>query len=307
MIKYASNAFLATKITFINEIANVCEETGADREVARGDGPRPADRAAFPPRGHRLRRLVLPEGRRRAQAARRELGLPLPAPERGDRGERAAEAARGREARQKHLGALRGKTVALLGLAFKPDTNDMREAASLVLAARLLAEGPTCGAGTRWPSTRREAVDGVELCESLGDALADADAAVIVTEWPELEPPFAREFAPRCEPADRRRAQHSRSRRRRAAGFAYEASAARARSPGDPEQGGARRRAQVMEALILAGGKAERLGDAARGRPKPLVEVGGRALAAHQVVRLAAAGVDRVVVACARGQEEASP
>jgi NDP-sugar pyrophosphorylase family protein len=59
-----------------------------------------------------------------------------------------------------------------------------------------------------------------------------------------------------------------------------------------------------MEALILAGGKAERLGDAARGRPKPLVEVGGRALAAYQVARLAAAGVERVVVACARGQEE---
>jgi NDP-sugar pyrophosphorylase family protein len=59
-----------------------------------------------------------------------------------------------------------------------------------------------------------------------------------------------------------------------------------------------------MEALILAGGKAERLGDAARGRPKPLVHVGGRALAAYQVARLAAAGVARVVVACARGQEE---
>jgi NDP-sugar pyrophosphorylase family protein len=59
-----------------------------------------------------------------------------------------------------------------------------------------------------------------------------------------------------------------------------------------------------MEALILAGGKAERLGDAAGGRPKPLVHVGGRALAAYQVARLAAAGVSRVVVACARGQEE---
>ena len=59
-----------------------------------------------------------------------------------------------------------------------------------------------------------------------------------------------------------------------------------------------------MEALILAGGKAERLGDAARGRPKPLVEVGGRALAAYQVARLVASGVDRVVVACAVGQEE---
>ena len=59
-----------------------------------------------------------------------------------------------------------------------------------------------------------------------------------------------------------------------------------------------------MEALILAGGKAERLGDAAQGRPKPLVHVGGRALAAYQVARLAEAGVSRIVVACVRGYEE---
>ena len=59
-----------------------------------------------------------------------------------------------------------------------------------------------------------------------------------------------------------------------------------------------------MEAIILAGGKAERLGDAAGGRPKALVEVGGRPLAAYQVAQLAAAGVDRVVVACAAGKGE---
>jgi len=85
----------------------------------------------------------------------------------------------------KHLGSLRGKRVALLGLAFKPGTDDMREAPSLVLASRLVAEGaevrgwdPVADAGELLPQ--------VELCDSFEEAVAGADAAVIVTEWPEL-------------------------------------------------------------------------------------------------------------------------
>jgi UDPglucose 6-dehydrogenase len=88
---------------------------------------------------------------------------------------------------EKHLGALRGRTVALLGLAFKPNTNDLREASSLVLASRLLAEGARVRA---WdPVALEEAraqLRGVELVESLDEAVKDADAAVIVTEWDEL-------------------------------------------------------------------------------------------------------------------------
>ena len=99
MVKLASNAFLATKISFINEIANVCEETGADViEVARGMGLDDRIGAKFLQAGHRLRRLVLPEGRRGAQTARRQLRLPLPAADRRDRGQRAAEAPRDRQA-----------------------------------------------------------------------------------------------------------------------------------------------------------------------------------------------------------------
>ena len=101
MVKLASNAFLATKISFINEIANVCEETGADVvEVARGMGLDNRIGPKFLQAGHRLRRVVLPEGRHGAEAARRQLGLPLPAAQLGDRGQRAAEAARDREARE---------------------------------------------------------------------------------------------------------------------------------------------------------------------------------------------------------------
>jgi hypothetical protein len=85
---------------------------------------------------------------------------------------------------QKHLGTLRGKTVALLGLAFKPNTDDMREAPSRVIAYRLLAEGAEVRA---WdPVARPDDLQGVELCDTVLDAVRDADAAVIVTEWPEL-------------------------------------------------------------------------------------------------------------------------
>jgi len=87
----------------------------------------------------------------------------------------------------KHLGPLRGKTVALLGLAFKPNTNDMRDAPSLILAPRLLAEGAVVrGWDPVALEEAQQALRGVELKETLLDALKDADAAVIVTEWDEL-------------------------------------------------------------------------------------------------------------------------
>jgi UDPglucose 6-dehydrogenase len=85
---------------------------------------------------------------------------------------------------QKHLGGLRGKKIALLGLAFKPNTDDMREAPSRVIAYRLLAEGATVRA---WDPVARPAdFTGIELSDTVLDAVRDADAAVIVTEWPEL-------------------------------------------------------------------------------------------------------------------------
>ena len=84
---------------------------------------------------------------------------------------------------QKHLGRLRGKTVALLGLAFKPNTDDTREAPSLVLASRLLAEGAEVRA---WDPIARPELQGVKIFDSPLEAVRGADAAVIVTEWPEL-------------------------------------------------------------------------------------------------------------------------
>jgi UDPglucose 6-dehydrogenase len=84
---------------------------------------------------------------------------------------------------ERHLGSLRGKTIALLGLAFKPNTDDMREAPSLVLAGRLHAEGATVRA---WDPIARPTGLGVEQVDTVEEALTGADAAVLVTEWPEL-------------------------------------------------------------------------------------------------------------------------
>src|SRR5438046_8020572 len=86
---------------------------------------------------------------------------------------------------QKHIGKLRGKKIALLGLAFKADTDDMREAPSIVLASRLLAEGAEVRA---WDPVARpsELLGNVTFCDTPLEAVTGADAAVIVTEWPQL-------------------------------------------------------------------------------------------------------------------------
>ena len=88
---------------------------------------------------------------------------------------------------KKHLGSLVGKQIALLGLAFKPNTDDMREASSVVLASRLQGEGARVKAyDPVAEDSARELITGAEMCESAIDVLAGADAAVIVTEWPEF-------------------------------------------------------------------------------------------------------------------------
>jgi UDPglucose 6-dehydrogenase len=187
MIKLAANAFLATKISFINEIANVCEETGADvLEVARGMGL--DDRigthflkpgigfggSCFPKDVSALKQLAGNSGYHfqlltavievNELQKRRVIGK-----------------------LQKHLGSLVGKTVALLGLAFKANTDDMREASSLVLAARLQADGARVRAYDPVAEAEaRKLMVGVEFAESALGALEGADACIVVTEWPEF-------------------------------------------------------------------------------------------------------------------------
>ena len=185
MIKMAANAALVTRISFINEIANVCEATGADvLTVAEGIG---LDRrigsaflrpgigyggSCFPKDSLALKQLAANSGYNfqllnavievNELQKRRVIGK-----------------------LERRLGPLRDKKVALLGLAFKPGTDDMREAPSLVLAGRLLAEGAEVRA---WDPVAdgRNHLHGVDIAGSALEALDGADAAVIVTEWPEL-------------------------------------------------------------------------------------------------------------------------
>jgi UDPglucose 6-dehydrogenase len=187
MIKLASNAFLATKISFINEIANVCEEVGADvGEVARGMGLDQRIGSSFLRAGIGYGGSCFPKD---------VSALKMLAGNTGYHFQLLTAVIEVNELQKRrvvgklraHLGSLLGKRVALLGLAFKPDTDDMREASSLVLAARLQGEGVEVVAYDPVASERAgQLLESVELAGSAMDALAGADAAVLVTEWSEF-------------------------------------------------------------------------------------------------------------------------
>jgi UDPglucose 6-dehydrogenase len=184
LVKLAANAFLSTRISFINEIANVCELVGADVvDVARGVGLDHRLGSHFLRAGIGFGGSCFPKD----VTALKQLA--------GNSGYQfmllhavwevnELQKRRVVQKLQKHLGSLRGKTIALLGLAFKPNTDDMREAPSRVIAYRLLSEGADVRA---WdPVAHPDDLAGIELADTVLDAVRNADAAVIVTEWPEL-------------------------------------------------------------------------------------------------------------------------
>jgi UDPglucose 6-dehydrogenase len=187
MIKLASNAFLATKISFINEIANVCEEVGADvGEVARGMGTDTRIGSSFLRAGIGYGGSCFPKD---------VSALKMLAGNTGYHFQLLTSVIEVNELQkrrvvgklEKHLGSLIGKRIALLGLAFKPDTDDMREASSLVLSARLQGEGAEVVAYDPVAVERAsEMLTSVEMADSAMAALAGADAAVLVTEWGEF-------------------------------------------------------------------------------------------------------------------------
>jgi len=189
MIKYASNAFLATKISFINEIATICEALGADvKEVAAGMGyDKRIGRhfldaglgwggSCFPKDVKALAHMAHEKGRH-PQLLRAVMDI-------------NADQRRDVIAKLKGiLGELRGKTVGLLGLAFKPNTDDMREAPSIELAQMLLSKGvqvkgydPVAKA-----QASRMMPASVVLADSAYECAAGADAVIIVTEWNEFK------------------------------------------------------------------------------------------------------------------------
>ncbi len=187
MIKLASNAFLATKISFINEIANVSEELGADvNEVARGMGLDDRIGSKFLKAGLGFGGSCFPKD---VSALKQLAGNSGYAFQLLNSVIEVNEMQKRRAVRklQKHLGSLVGKEVALLGVSFKPDTDDVREATSIVLAARLQGEGAHVRVYD--PVALDNAEDllgGAQVCGSALEALDGADAAVLVTEWPEF-------------------------------------------------------------------------------------------------------------------------
>ena len=187
MIKLASNAFLATKISFINEIANVCEEVGADvGQVAQGMGLDERIGSSFLRAGIGYGGSCFPKDVSALKMLAGNTGyhfqLLTAVIEVNELQKRRVVGKL-----EKHLGSLIGKRVALLGLAFKPDTDDMREASSLVLAARLQGEGAEVVAYDPVASERAAGLLGsVEMAPSAMEALDGADAAVLVTEWSEF-------------------------------------------------------------------------------------------------------------------------
>jgi UDPglucose 6-dehydrogenase len=187
MIKLAANAFLATKISFINEIANVCEETGANvLDVAQGVG---LDDRIGP------RFLQAGVGYGGSCFTKDVSALKLLAANSGYHFQLLGAVIEVNELQkrrvvaklQRHLGELAGKRIGVLGLAFKPNTDDMRGASSLVLAARLEAEGALVRAYDPVAEDEaRKIMPQLDYANSTLEVVADADAVVLVTEWPEF-------------------------------------------------------------------------------------------------------------------------
>jgi UDPglucose 6-dehydrogenase len=195
MTKYAANAMLATRISFMNEIANLCERVGADVDNVRkgiGSDARIGPAFLFPGPGYGG--SCFPKDVKALVRTAKECDMPL----------RVLASVEEANDIQKHrlfdklkgvLGDLRGRRIAVWGLAFKPNTDDMREAPSLVLIDELLKAGAEVVAHdpVAMHEAQRRIGDRVAYAESSYGALPEADALVIVTDWNEYRhPDFAR-------------------------------------------------------------------------------------------------------------------
>jgi len=187
LIKYATNSFLATKITFINQIADLCEKAGANvQDVARGIGLDGRIGPKFLHPGPGYGGSCFPKDTLALVRTAQELGAPVS----------IVEAVIAANDQRKHdmaeriagiVGDLDGKTIAVLGLTFKPNTDDMRDSPSLVIVPELMKRGATVRAYD--PQGMEEAaglIEGMVLCADTYEALEGADALVVVTEWNEF-------------------------------------------------------------------------------------------------------------------------
>ncbi|MDR2878180.1 MAG: UDP-glucose/GDP-mannose dehydrogenase family protein [Chromatiales bacterium] len=194
LTKYAANAMLATKISFMNELANLAERLGADIEQVRigiGSDPRIGYHFIYPGAG--FGGSCFPKDVKALEHTAREVGYEASLL-------RAVESVNNHQKEvlfekihQHFNGQLKGRTIALWGLAFKPNTDDMREAPSRVLMEALWQAGVRVRAYDPAANEETHRIYGdradLELCESLEDTIADADALVVITEWNEFRSP----------------------------------------------------------------------------------------------------------------------
>jgi len=186
LIKYASNAFLATKITFINEMADLCEKLGADvQDVARGMGLDGRIGAKFLHAGPGFGGSCFPKDALALLRTAREAEAPATIAEAVVSANESRKSAMARRI-ERDFGGVEGKIIAVLGLTFKPNTDDMRDAPSLAIVPYLQEKGARIRAFD--PEGHREArkLLNVELCANAYDALDGADGVVILTEWNEF-------------------------------------------------------------------------------------------------------------------------
>ena len=188
LTKYASNCFLATKITFINEIADICERVGADvQDIAKGIGLDSRIGRHFLHAGPGFGGSCFPKDTAAFVRIAEDAGAPS----------RIAETVLRRNAERKagmidkivHAcgGTVAGKTIAVLGVTFKPNTDDVRESPSLVILPGLAERGASVRAfDPAGMDEARRALDGIVWCRDAYDAMRDADALVILTEWNEF-------------------------------------------------------------------------------------------------------------------------
>ncbi|QOZ24877.1 UDP-glucose/GDP-mannose dehydrogenase family protein [Bradyrhizobium sp. CCBAU 51753] len=185
LIKYAANAFLATKITFINEIADLAEKVGADvQEIARGIGLDNRIGTKFLHAGPGFGGSCFPKDTRALIKTAQDYEAPVRIVEAVIAVNENRKRAMARKVAAVFGGSLRGKTVALLGLTFKPNTDDMRESPSIPLVTALQDLGATIKAyDPEGMEQARSELSDVTYCDGPYECAKDADALVIVTEW----------------------------------------------------------------------------------------------------------------------------
>jgi UDPglucose 6-dehydrogenase len=188
--KLGANLFLATKISFANELAEICDAFGADvATVVDGMSYDSRIGGGFLRAGVGFGGSCLPNQVSMTIRTAGEAGVVTPLLTAVDRINRRRRSQVVERAADLLDGTVRGRRVALLGLTFKPDTDDLRDAPALTIATELIEQGASVVAYDPMPTARERAatlVPGLELAHSTGDAATGADAAILVTEWPEF-------------------------------------------------------------------------------------------------------------------------